>query len=104
MCRVSVGTEDVERRTANGRHGVCVCAVLTNLTNLTNGTHSSRCTNSDAARGHGIARTEPFRELRRVAVVIGLRSHRRGVCVSGHGTDVLAYARTEDVERETDGM
>ena len=37
-------------------------------------------------------------------VVIGLRSHRRGVCVSGHGTDVLAYSRTEDVERETDGM
>ena len=51
-----------------------------------------------------VTRTEPFRELRRVAVVIGLRSHRRGVCVSGHGTDVLAYARTEDVERETDGM
>ena len=56
------------------------------------------------ARTPAVARTEPFRELRRVAVVIGLRSHRRGVCVSGHGTDVLAYARTEDVERETDGM
>ena len=56
------------------------------------------------ARTPAVARTEPFRELRRVAVVIGLRSHRRGVCVSGHSTDVLAYARTEDVERETDGM
>ena len=53
---------------------------------------------------------QPLHELSRSGnsdawpCVIGLRSHRRGVCVSGHGTDVLAYAQTEDVERETDGM
>ena len=53
---------------------------------------------------------QPLHELSRSGnsdawpCVIGLRSHRRGVCVSGHGTDVLAYSQTEDVERETDGM
>ena len=84
--------------------GVAVVIDGTASGTLSRGVCPCICTNSDAARGHGIARTEPFRELRRVAVVIGLRSHRRGVCVSGHGTDVLAYARTEDVERKTDGM